>query len=71
MATLNGQVALVTGAARGTGDECARELGRAGADVAIADVLEGSDTCGGVRALGRRSEAYQVDVSERTACTGS
>lgn len=44
MGVLDGKVAIVTGAARGVGRGIALALGREGARVAIADVLDASDT---------------------------
>jgi NAD(P)-dependent dehydrogenase (short-subunit alcohol dehydrogenase family) len=49
MGTLDGKIAIVTGAARGVGRGIALALGRAGARVAIADVLPADDV---IAALG-------------------
>ena len=61
-----GQVALVTGAARGIGKTIALALAREGADVAIADLdAENAEkTAGEVRSLGRRSFAAGCDVGD-------
>lgn len=65
MALLEGKVAIVTGAARGIGQEIALKLASEGADLALSDVktewLE--ETHSKVQALGRRAEVYAVDVS--------
>jgi 3-oxoacyl-[acyl-carrier protein] reductase len=66
MPLLEGKVAIVTGAARGIGQSIALRLAQEGADLALSDVkaewLE--ETTVLVRALGRRAEAYEVDVSK-------
>ncbi len=65
MGQLTGQVAIVTGGARGIGREIALLLARDGADVALFDInaqaLE--QTAGELRALGRRAEGLVVDVT--------
>src|SRR6516165_7853718 len=63
---LNGQVALVTGAARGLGRAIALALAAAGADVALG--LRDSAADGGVaaeiQALGRRALPLQMDIGQ-------
>jgi len=68
---LLGKMALVTGAARGIGRGCALELARAGADVAINDREQTSQskaTVAEVEALGRRSVLVEGDVFQRPSC---
>jgi NAD(P)-dependent dehydrogenase (short-subunit alcohol dehydrogenase family) len=62
---LHGQVALVTGAARGIGNACALALAHAGADVALGlrDVKTGAELAGKIEALGRRALRLQMDVT--------
>ena len=62
---LDGQVALVTGAARGLGRATALALAHAGADVALGlrDASIASDLADEIRALGRRVERLQMDVT--------
>jgi NAD(P)-dependent dehydrogenase (short-subunit alcohol dehydrogenase family) len=64
---LTGQVALVTGAARGIGHATALALAAAGADVALGlrDARAGSDLVVAIEALGRRSLPLQMDVTDR------
>jgi NAD(P)-dependent dehydrogenase (short-subunit alcohol dehydrogenase family) len=63
---LDGQVALVTGAARGLGRAIALALAHAGADVALGlrDVASGDALAGEIEALGRRTAALQMDVAD-------
>lgn len=65
MFRLAGQVAIVTGGARGLGRQMALALAEAGADVAVCDLLEeeGLRTAGELAALGRRSLFGRVDVT--------
>ena len=78
---LAGQVALVTGAARGLGRAYALRLARLGADVVINDIdlyafreyneelSAGAATVSDeVEALGRRSLGIQADVADAEAC---
>jgi len=63
--SLNGKVALITGAARGLGRETALTLAKRGVDVAIPDILleQAKSTAEEIRAMGRKSMALQMDVS--------
>src|SRR5438067_12279487 len=63
---LDGQVALVTGAARGIGRACALALAHAGADVALGlrDVYADGGLTAAITALGRRALALQMDVTQ-------
>jgi 3-oxoacyl-[acyl-carrier protein] reductase len=66
---LSGQVALVTGAARGIGRALAEALGEAGADLALADI-QGERlrrTAAELAAPGRRVHALEVDVRDAGA----
>ncbi len=62
---LDGQVALVTGAARGLGRAIALALAHAGADVALGlrDVNSGGDLAREIEALGRRALPLQMDMT--------
>ena len=61
---LTGQVALVTGAARGIGRSIALALANAGADVALGlrDSDTGADLADEIRAMGRRAVRLPMDV---------
>jgi NAD(P)-dependent dehydrogenase (short-subunit alcohol dehydrogenase family) len=62
---LEGQVALVTGAARGLGRAIALTLANAGADVALGlrDASTGADLAQAIEAMGRRALRVQMDVT--------
>lgn len=66
MATLENQVALVTGAGRGIGKAVALELAREGADIVFTNRTKelADQTRGEIEALGRRCLAVQADVSQ-------
>ncbi|HEX5950769.1 MAG TPA: SDR family oxidoreductase [Actinomycetota bacterium] len=67
--SLDGQVAIVTGAGRGIGRAIALALARAGADVAVAarTVPELETAAEEVRALGRRAVVVPTDVTDEEA----
>jgi NAD(P)-dependent dehydrogenase (short-subunit alcohol dehydrogenase family) len=62
---LTGQVALVTGAARGLGNAIARALAHAGADVALGlrDTNAQGDLAAQIKAMGRRALPLQMDMT--------
>lgn len=62
---LDGKTAIVTGAARGLGQAIALGLAEAGADVAVADVLDMSDTQKQIEKLGRRCAAITADLMKK------
>jgi NAD(P)-dependent dehydrogenase (short-subunit alcohol dehydrogenase family) len=64
MFSLAGQVALVTGASKGLGRECALTLARAGADVALGvrDLSSVSDLVDEIADVGRRSLPIAMDI---------
>jgi NAD(P)-dependent dehydrogenase (short-subunit alcohol dehydrogenase family) len=65
---LEGQVALVTGAARGLGSSIAVSLADAGADVALGvrDPTSGADVAEQIEALGKRALVVPMDVTDLT-----
>jgi glucose 1-dehydrogenase len=65
---LAGQVAIVTGAARGIGQAIAMELANLGADVAMCDLVAREDAAQSMQAVtarGRRAFYCQADVGQR------
>jgi 3-oxoacyl-[acyl-carrier protein] reductase len=70
---LEGKVALITGGGSGIGREIGRVFAREGCDIAVCDVAEGpaEDTVEEIRALGRKAEAFVVDVSDTGEAEGA
>lgn len=64
---LNGDVALITGAARGLGRAIALALAKAGADIALGlrDVTTADELVDAIEKLGRRAFRVQMDVAHR------
>lgn len=62
---LGGQVALVTGAARGLGRAISLALAHAGADVVLGlrDAASGAELAAEIEGMGRRALAVQMDVT--------
>ncbi len=63
---LTGQVALVTGAARGLGRAIALALAHAGADIALGlrDIYTGTELTKQIETMGRRTLPLQMDVMQ-------
>lgn len=65
--SLKGKTALVTGASRGIGQAIATGLAKAGANVAVADVLATTATANDIRTIGKDSLEIKVDVTKRAS----
>ena len=65
--SINGKVALITGAGQGIGRGIALRLANDGGDIAIVDVNDEKmqSVAGEVRALGRRATTFKADVTGR------
>jgi 3-oxoacyl-[acyl-carrier protein] reductase len=59
---MNGMVTIVTGGAQGIGRTIANFLAEKGSDIAIFDIMDGTEACTGISALGRKCRFYQVNV---------
>ena len=62
---LDGKVAVVTGASRGLGQGIAVGLAEAGADIALVDILDMTESKEKVEALGRKCIAIPADLSKK------
>jgi meso-butanediol dehydrogenase/(S,S)-butanediol dehydrogenase/diacetyl reductase len=65
--SINGKVAVVTGAGQGIGRGIALRLAKDGADIAVVDLNEEkmSAVADEVKALGRKATTFKADVSKR------
>jgi NAD(P)-dependent dehydrogenase (short-subunit alcohol dehydrogenase family) len=63
---LSGQVAIITGAARGLGRALAVGMAAAGAKVALADILNLSQTLAQIEGVGGEAIAVPTDVRDRS-----
>jgi len=64
MREIDGQVAVVTGGARGIGAEIARRLARGGATVVCADVLDTTPIVAEITGAGGAAEGCELDVTK-------
>lgn len=65
---LEGQVALVTGGARGIGASAAKLLAARGAIVHVSDILDCAQTVAAIESGGGQAFAHELDVRNREQC---
>jgi 2-deoxy-D-gluconate 3-dehydrogenase len=68
--SIEGKVAVVTGGARGLGKGIALGLAQAGADIALVDVIDTSETKEEIEALGRQCICVFADLSSKDCVDG-
>ncbi len=68
MATVDGKVIVVTGAARGLGRTYAERLAADGAQVVAGDVRDCADTVAAIAAAGGKAKAVSLDVAQTESC---
>ena len=71
MKEFEGQVAVVTGGARGIGAEIARRLAYGGAKVVCADVLDTAEIVDEINGIGGTAEGRKLDVTDSVAAAES
>lgn len=64
MGEFDGQVAVITGGARGIGAEIARRFARGGATVVCVDVLDTTEIVAEITATGQSAEGHHLDVTD-------
>jgi len=64
---LDGKVAIVTGAARGLGQGIAVGLAEAGADVALVDILDTTESKERIEKLGRKAVSIKADLAKKAS----
>jgi len=71
MGELDGQVAVVTGAARGIGRAIAERLARGGAAVVCTDVMDPTETVTAIEAAGGHADGTVFDVTDGDAAAAA
>jgi 3-oxoacyl-[acyl-carrier protein] reductase len=64
---LEDKVALITGGAQGIGRAIALQMAQQGADVAVVDLGDATETTGAIKAMGRKAVAFKADAASFNA----
>lgn len=67
---LEDKVAIVTGAARGLGQEYAKRMAHEGAAVLCGDVRSCADTVANIESAGGKARAVELNVTDMESCAG-
>jgi NAD(P)-dependent dehydrogenase (short-subunit alcohol dehydrogenase family) len=66
--SLEGKVAIITGAARGLGKEYAERLAKEGAAIVVGDVRDCGETVAAIEGAGGRAVGVTLDVTDAASC---
>lgn len=69
MSRMKDKVVIITGAAQGIGATYAKALAEEGADIVIADILDGTSVVREIEAKGGKAIAIKTDVADETSAT--
>ncbi len=64
MFSLKGKVAIITGGARGIGQATAIVFAKAGADIAVIDIIDSGETVKAIEQLGRKAIGIKADLTK-------
>ncbi len=70
MGRLQDKIIIVTGGARGIGAAFSRSLAAEGANVVVADILDGGATVRGIEEAGGKAAYFRLDVADAESVNG-